>query len=253
MAIETISFSRRANEGRGGWSSFHSFYPDWMVSMNSNLYTFKNGELYLHHDNATRNAYYVDLGTREYLTYNSEMTFVFNDDPSIKKSFRTIELDSTSTWQADCTTDLNTGIIETDYYKLKEGDYFSYIRRDPNTIDTRALSTQGIGYMSTTYAADTATFGFNIDASFSIGDKLYVSDGATLSLVGTITSSTATTITVDATTTTPGLGELLVVIKNSTAESYDPRGYYMEVKLTNTEDTSVELFSVSTDSSQSLP
>jgi len=252
MAVETISFSRRANEGRGGWSSFHSFNPDWMVSMNSNLYTFKNGELYVHHTNATRNAYYVDLNTRDYLEYDSTITFVFNDDPSAKKSFRTIELDSTSTWQADCETDLNTGIVETDYYKLKEGDYFSYIRRDQDTIDTRALSTQGIGNV-VSYAADVATFGFKISASFAVGDKLYVSDGATLSLVGTIASSTDTTITVSSTTTTPSPGQLLVVIKNSTAESYDPRGYFMEVKLTNSETDSVELFSVSTDTSKSFP
>ncbi len=33
----TLSYS----EGVQGWTSFFSFYPDWMIGMNNYFYTFK--------------------------------------------------------------------------------------------------------------------------------------------------------------------------------------------------------------------
>lgn len=244
MAVITITYNRKANNGNGGWSSFHSFNPECMVAMNSNMYTFKDGELYVHHSNSSRNEYY---GT----SYNSILTLIFNDEYNITKTFKTIELDSTDTWQADISTDLSVGVIEPEYYKLKEGSYYSYIRRDPDTIDTRAVSTQGVGTVGS-YSALTITFGFTIGASISTGDKVYISNSG-LTLVGTIVSHTSTEIVVDAAAQVPVAGDFIVVVKDSTAESFEPRGYYMEVQLTNDNTEEVELFSVSTEVSKSSP
>jgi hypothetical protein len=55
MANYTITYSPNQN----GWTSYHSYEPEWMVTMNNFLYTFKAGNLYKHNSNQTRNSYYV--------------------------------------------------------------------------------------------------------------------------------------------------------------------------------------------------
>ena len=51
----TVTFDEKVK----GWTSFHSFYPEWMIGMNNNLFTFQNGNLYIHHsDEVNRNTYY---------------------------------------------------------------------------------------------------------------------------------------------------------------------------------------------------
>ena len=44
--LTTVSYSEKSN----GWSSFKSFHPESGVSLNNQYYTFKNGEIYKHHD-----------------------------------------------------------------------------------------------------------------------------------------------------------------------------------------------------------
>lgn len=246
MSIETISFSRRAD----GWNTFHSWIPDWMIGQNSTLYTFSDGSLYKHNDNATYNRYYgVD--------YDTTIKTVFNEDPGEDKMFKTLMLDATSTWQADISTEFTDGVVETDYFTQKEGQYYSYIRRDPSTIDNTMLSTQGIGtLLNWDTPTLTATFGFNLSVPIAIGDKLYVSTTGTLVLIGTVTAHDNTTITVDAAAVTPVGGvtpDKIAFVKDSTAESYGARGSKMVVELTNSEATIVEVFTVGTDVYKSNP
>ena len=59
MAVETISYSVAVK----GWTSFHSYKPDWMIGLNNSLYTWKYGQLYKHNTNSVRNNYYGDQYT----------------------------------------------------------------------------------------------------------------------------------------------------------------------------------------------
>jgi hypothetical protein len=212
---DTISYSETGK----GWNSRHSFEPDWMIGLNSNLYTWENGEIYKHHDNTVMNSYY---GT----TYDSTITPIFNQEPTEQKMFKTICLEGDSRWKAEVTTDSSEGIIETDYYQEKEGDFFAYIRREADTIDPRAMSTQGIGEVAA-YSSGLTTFtGLDEMPRISVGDKLYLtSDGVNFNLVETITAYGSSTITVTTpVTTTPVPGNYAVVVKDSTAESFGARG-----------------------------
>ena len=253
MPEETISFSVKGN----GFNSFHSYIPDWMVSMNNVHYTFKDGDMYEHNSNAVRNAYYVDSITGDpandyYVLYDSTITPVFNEERDTVKVFNTIALDSTAPWHADITTEMSDGVIDESYYSEKEGAYFAYIRRDPDTIDPKAISTQGVGTLGS-YAALVLTFGYTIGAQVSVGDDVYISDGTTLDAVGAITALTTTTITVDAAANVPVSGDMIVIAKDSTAESYGARGHYMQVKLTNSDTTEVELSTISSEAFKSYP
>jgi hypothetical protein len=85
--VYTISYS----EGVKGWTSFKSFIKESGLSMNNEYYTFKNGDMYLHHSNSddiTRNEFY---GTQ----YTSTIDMLFNDFSGSVKLFKTINYEGT--------------------------------------------------------------------------------------------------------------------------------------------------------------
>ena len=134
MAELTITYGIDSS----GWTSFHSYIPEWMIGMNSNFYTFYQGNMWKHYSNNVRNNYY---GSQ----YNSKVTPIINDNPAETKMFKTIVLDTNSPWDTTITTDMSTGFMDAAYYSLKEGDYYSYIRRVAGNIDIDLMSAQGIG------------------------------------------------------------------------------------------------------------
>ena len=242
MAEQTVTYSTSEDS----WTSFWSYIPDWMIGMNNNFYSWRNGSLYKHNTNNTRNRFYG-------VNYPSTMTTIFNDEPFSPKVFKTVSMYSTDTWDVEVETDLNTGIIDKDWFKPKEGHWFAFIRRNDNEIDLKATSTQGIGAL-TSYAALTLTFNFNIGSNVSQGDNIYkINNLGVLVLIGTVASHTPLSITLVSAAVTPVPGDKIVYVKNSTAESYGPRGYYMQTKLTNQNTDYVGLFHINTNSFLSFP
>jgi hypothetical protein len=236
-----------------GWTSFHSYYPEWMTNMNNFLYTFKSGELWKHNTNATRNSWYGAASAP------STVTVVFNDAPSESKMFKTLACETDSPWKTTITTDLNSGVMEASYFELKEGDYFTYIRRNPDTVDYKALSTQGIGSASSVTLISAGNyrinFTFDIGTTVSIGDTIYIGAVGGLTISGVVTAHNATSVTINIVVggTVPVAGNFIVFVKNAVAESYGARGYYMQVLLENTSSTAVELFAISSQVFKSYP
>lgn len=241
MANYTITYSPKST----GWTSYHSYLPEWMVSMNNYLYSFKNGNLYKHNSNTTRNSYYGVL-------YPSKITTIFNNEPSQTKSFKTIATNSTTAWDTDIVSDQGVGYIDASYYDLKEGTWYGYIRRPADNNDLSYTSAQGIGNV-TTYAAGVLTFAFNMGDIISTGDKLYWLDGSTLRIIGTITAHNATTVTVSVTGTTPTNGSFILYEKSPVAESSPTRGTYLTVEFTNADTDYTEMFMVTSDVFKSYP
>ena len=241
MAIETISYTL---EGRG-WNSFHSFIPDMMVGMNSNLYTFKDGELYLHNSNNTRNRYYgVD--------YPSEITTVINVAPSEVKLFNTIGLESNEAWDCTLTTDLNSGFITDTFFEEKEGDFFANVRRNSGDIDTKALSVRGLGIVGS-YAPGLITMTTDLSSYICQGDKVCRDVAGDNTEIGTVTSASGSVINISPVVNAPNIADFLFLVKDIVAESYGLRGYYMTVEMTNDSTDRVELFSVSSEVIKSSP
>jgi hypothetical protein len=248
MADKTISYSPTGN----GWTSFWSFIPDWMTGMNNTFYTWKDGSLYKHDSNSTRNAFYFDFINDEYFKYDSSITMLFNQEPTTLKMFKTISLESNDVWNLSATTDLNTGIIDKDWFVQKEGHWFAFIRRNSGDGDNRALSTQGIGEVDS-YSNPVISFDFNIGTSISQGDAIYkVVDGA-LILVGMVASHDAQSITLMSEISAPASSDLIVYVKASQAESFGARGAWMEVTITNSSEDEVEIFEISSNVFKSNP
>ena len=227
MPSSTITYS----DNTSGWTSFWDYYPDWMIGLSNVFYSWKDGSLYQHNLSNTRCVFY---GTQ----VSSIIKTIFNEDPFTTKMFKSVSLDSTSPWTATLNTDLDSGSIESTEYVEKEGTWFGYARGTSNSLNL--LSTQGVGSISTVSGA-TATFGFNITTRLGVGDRLYVNNA----FIGTIVSATATTITITGGVFTGLAGGYVRIEKNSIAESYGLRGYYMDIELEITSQSEVELFSIS--------
>ena len=251
----TLTYS----ENVAGWVSFYSYIPEMMVGMNSYFYTFKNGELYRHNSNENRNTFYGSFTP-------TSITSVFNPDVLTVKNFKTISIDADDSWSCSVITDLGTGSIDSDWFELKEGNWFAYIRRNDigspviSSDDLRMRSVQGLGTVSTVNstipAAVVLTFTFNIGTIISVGDTMYKNNAGTVVKIGDIVGTTANTITVNTTVaggSVPSANDFMLYIKNSIAESYGASGYYMQFEITNYSQARTEIFSISSSIFKSYP
>jgi len=254
-----------------GWTSFWSYLPDYMVYVSNRFYSFKGGNLYFHNDpSAARTIYYPNSPFSNLPT--AIVTTVFNDEPLEVKLFKTVSLESTAPWNVSVTTDLISGNINNTWFDLKEGSYFAFIRRNSNPVgialtnvsqldDTLSTRIVGIGnVLQTGVALPPYTNYVQIDSypqdnlqikDVSPPDQIYMyfTSGA-LSYVGDVgfvdnnDPSGNPIIYLSATGTLPPSGQNVLAIKSSTAESYGARGYYMDITLTTSNSSLVELFEI---------
>ena len=119
----TIGYSLRT----GGWTSRYSYVPESGVTLNNKFYTFKNGQVYLHNsDTAARNNFYG-------VQYDSEVQFIFNDNPTFVSDWLTLNYEGSSGWEAvEIKADQDDGVITgvrvlDDTWFLKEGKYHGAI------------------------------------------------------------------------------------------------------------------------------
>ena len=158
-----------------GWVSFKSFTPENAISCANEYYTFKDGDIWKHHDESVgRNTFY---GAHTFSTFN----VVLNDVPSSVKSFNTINYEGSQSkvdqlltdgeyhnlhtktgWYVDSiSTNKETGTINE--FIEKEGKWFNYIKGQKiqhggqhilinpdgsSTFDQASLAIQGIGLLS---------------------------------------------------------------------------------------------------------
>jgi len=270
MAEYTLSY----NSLNKGWPSFYSYKPDFIIGMNSYLYTFDGGNLYRHNTHVSRNNYYGS-------PYSSTVTGVLNDRPLEIKLFKTMSYESNTTstdsrqarWEAtSLATDLSGGSMLSSYFEQKEGEWFSYVRNNENLVNFQLRSAHGIGVCTVVTNPSTAACVIEFSQPpgyiISIGDETYATTTSippavspAPSAIGPIRDVNNTTvpysITIDQsgipTPPVPVVGELIMYYKNPVAESAGARGYYMEFKLTNSSTSPVELFSVSGSVMKSFP
>lgn len=175
MSNYTLSYSDMV----GGWVSFYSYYPDWMIGMNNYFYTFKGGDLYRHNVNASRNTFYspwwVKIGNPSGDFTPTTLQSVFNTAPLENKLFKTINLEGDAKWGVTLETDLQySGYIEANWFEKKEASFFAFVRN--NTIGQLALrSVNGIGRSNQVTGGNVVKFaiGISIGNIISIGDLLY--------------------------------------------------------------------------------
>jgi len=248
--LETLVFDNGKEGGTPGWVSRYSYYPDFMIGFKSKLYTFKNGEIYSHGTNQSRNQFYG-------VNYTSKIKTVLNDAPTDTKMFKTLALDSNFAWNATYDTDMGQGYNPSSTFVSKEKDFVSYLRRIDslviNDYDAKLRSTMGLGTVLS-FTSPIITFSVSIDLStLAIGDRIYRIVANAFVYVGDVFSYTANTVTLSGGTVAPG--DFIVVAKNKTAESYGMRGFYLNLDLESdvTNTNYIELFAVESSVFKSFP
>lgn len=267
MANYTLSYSDMV----GGWVSFYSYYPDWMIGMNNYFYTFKGGDLYRHNVNAERNTFYspwwVKIADPTGAFTPTTLQSVFNTAPLENKLFKTINLQGDAKWGVTLETDLQySGFIQESWFEKKEAAYFAFVRN--NSVGEFALrSVNGIGRSYEVTGGNIVKFviGVSIGNIISIGDLLYFSipPYTTPVLAGRVTAITVdlpngtNQLTID--TTIPGTTPIpiqdafFLYVKNSVAESHGVLGHYCTFNIENTSNSKIELFAVQSEVMKSFP
>ena len=261
MPNYTLTYS----EGSKGFPSFYSYNPEYMIGMNNFFYSFKNGQLYRHNTNDTRNSYY---GT----TYASTIKTVINEMPLDNKLFKTLNLESTDAWSAELLTDVaaQSSSIESTSFVKKEGNYFAYVRTNGvasggalTESDFKSRANGGIGEV-TIVTTNLLVFPASIDinSQLSLGDAIYAGSGSTLSFAGVVievsngdTPSTNYIRLNNTGGTTPSVGDFVMYFKDAQAESLGVMGHYADVTLTlpSTVTTASELFAIESELMKSYP
>ena len=88
----TLTFDESAK----GWTSFFDYNPNQLISLNNDYFTTNSGKIYKHYTfapNTNERAVFYDV------SYNSNVTFVFNGAPSTVKNFQTINYEGSTGWQ----------------------------------------------------------------------------------------------------------------------------------------------------------
>ena len=90
---QTLNFDESVN----GWTSFLSFEPGFMFSLNTAFYSTHEGKIWQHYtfDNQLRRAVFYGV------IYPSSVDFVFNSNQSLVKNFKTINYEGSIDWQMD--------------------------------------------------------------------------------------------------------------------------------------------------------
>jgi len=123
------------NEKRNSYTSFYDFHPEYLLAVEENVYTWKNGKMYLHSKDATYCNFY---GTQ----YAASIQAVFNQTLVENKSFLALKEVASGIWACPVistnsysygTTNQQSNLVESDFAQL-EGNYEAVFLRDTNSI-----------------------------------------------------------------------------------------------------------------------
>ena len=204
----SVSFDEKVK----GWTSFKSFVPEQSLSMSNDYYTFKEGQLYQHHvekddlqNDIPRNNFYGEQ-------YISSVEVLLNDQPSIIKTYKTLNYEGSDSRIISETSSFKSG-----YHNLqdKDGWFSTYIRTNKND-----------GYVSEFVKKEGKWFNFikgnDVINNEDIDTKLFTYQGLGKSVnfqvdetLYTVTTPTPTTPTTTTPTGTVGC-------MNPAALNYDP-------------------------------
>lgn len=246
---DTITY----DEGVKGWTSFHSWIPDWMSRLNNRFFTVKAGQLYLHNDetNPIRNNFYG-------VQYATTLTYIINTEPSIIKVAKTINTESNKPFDVtiksylnDETSSITESTIDVAEFVNKEGKWYGYTRRNELGGDYSAKSVYGIGRVQAIVGTNLQLTKPIVSPLISVGDDVFA-DYDSLS-IGKVADYDGINITLDS---APGAfvpNAFVWGVKNGRVEGSAIRGYNFEVTLTDESTSRTELYAVSSEMFKSEP
>jgi len=228
----TVSYDAKS----GFWNSFYSYIPERMGFIKNLFYTFKSGRMYIHETNATRNNFYG-------VQYNTTLSIVSNINPSMVKTYESISLEGDAPWAATFSNSSQQSSVAVGAFEERERNYYAHINRD--TLDSTS-NYVSIGAVSSVSGSNiTMTSRIN-DIAFPIGGSIYKVSGGALVNTNLTVSGLASRTAITANTTVTGISanDELLIVSNASIDGDPMRDSYIQVDLTNTDTTPVELYAV---------
>lgn len=223
-----------------GWTSFHTFSPDMMIGMNNKFFSFKNGNLYIHHQEGNRNTYYGEFSP-------TKLSVMVNKEPSTVKQLLSINLEGNQPWNIGVNAYINSienstqSSISENEFSYKEGMWFSYVRRREGVEGYDSKSTYGIGKVSAINGLDVTIIGGN--TSLTIGDQIV--KGSDLTVIGYIDAYDIATGTLTLSSVgTLAPNDFILGMKDTRVEGASMRGYTFRLDLESDSQDKLELFAV---------
>lgn len=217
------------------WTSFYSYIPEMYGRLHSNLFTFKDGKIYLHESNEIRNRFYGD-------DYTSKITVVSNREPSTVKVYNAISIEGTDSWSTTIKTQNQETHFSYSYYKEMENEFFSHITRDELNSKSNWIS---IGEVVDINGNDVKFDSQIAYIPYSIGSSLYkVDSGNHVALSATIGAATSSrTCTINGASNL-SVGDFIVSKGASLTEGDSMRGGFAVIELVNSSQDAVELYAI---------
>ena len=141
LTLKDIEKTVTFKENSKGWVSFKSFFPENAISCANEYYTFKDGNLWRHHEQSQdRNTFYHVLGSTTSFTPSS-VNVILNDSPNSIKTFHTLNYEGSQS-KIIAFTNYNTfvpgtnvvsgNVFNNEYYNLqdKKGWYVENVITD---------------------------------------------------------------------------------------------------------------------------
>jgi len=245
----TITYDEKVK----GFTSFHSFEPQYMIGMNNNFFTFHEGDLYIHHsEDGYRNLYYSEDAVND--TSESKISLMVNESPSDIKLLKAVSLEGSTSWDVDLSAYVSStrspiqSQLSSSDFKLKEGLWFSYVRRSERSLQTNSKASYGIGEIVGLTPSKIVIKGVTDQVSY--GDTVFNTNGSTD--VGIIQSiyvdevNNQLELTLDSVAGV-NLGDFVIGKRDSRIEGESLRGYVMRLDLGLKSTDRVELFAVNTE------
>jgi len=111
------------------WQGSYSFNPEFFVTLGSSLYSFKNGQLFLHNQTSNYNRFYDDGAS-----YKSRIMCIFNQEGTVPKVYNAVKVEanilpSLTYFRSEVPYVQGSDLMDYDYRDL-EGMYYATLYRN---------------------------------------------------------------------------------------------------------------------------
>jgi hypothetical protein len=237
------------------WSTRYSYQAENIVGLSDRLYTFKNGGIYEHNPDATRNTFYGVAG-------DTILECISNFNPSMVKVYEAVSLEGNNKdWTVTLTNSDQTSAIASSIWEEKEGFYYAPIHQD-STNNVSYTATANVSSISGT----SEVFGIGTVASITGGNALITFKNAINSIGFPLGVTTALfkvsganlvplslyavgingekVLECNSTVTGLNANDQIVLIANSSIEGDAIRDYYLKGRFVNSTTSKHELYAI---------
>ena len=222
------------------WLTFYSFVAEDYAHLHDRFFSFKDGQIWRHNNNAVYNNFHSTQ-------YTSKATLVSKGNPSMVKVYDAISFEGDQPWKTTVSnSDQTTSEMAVVEFNEKENMWYRVMPKDETSGVLNTSHKIVLGEV-TAIDGDKITFSSRIsNLPFGIGDtlfKLEASSETSLSL--TISSvSGRKEVTANATVTGLVVGDTVMAVSDDQINGDNIRDYYAQIDLELEKKTAVELYAV---------